>query len=58
MLCECGISWALAHLFGYNIFVTGIDIDHFYSLAEEAGFFGDTGRMIGVFTKLSNGDRG
>ena len=35
-----------------------IDIDHFYSLAVEAGFYGDTGRVIGFFTKLSNGDRG
>ena len=35
-----------------------IDIDRFYSLAVEAGFYGDTGRVIGFFTKLSNGDRG
>ena len=38
--------------------VTVIDIDHFYSLAVEVGFYGDTGRAIGIFTKLSNGDRG
>ena len=39
---------------------------HFYSLAVEAGFYGDTGRVIGFVTKLSNiisfstwmGDRG
>ena len=36
--------------------VTVIDIDHFYSLAVKAGFYGDTGRVIGIFTKLSNGD--
>ena len=41
---------------GRNVMV--IDIDHFYSLAVEAGFYGDTGRVIGFFTKLSNGDRG
>ena len=35
-----------------------IDIDHFYSLAVEAGFYGDTGRVIGFFTKLGNRDRG
>ena len=29
-------------------------IYHFYSLAVEAGFYGDTGRVIGFFTKLSN----
>ena len=33
-------------------------IYHFYSLAVEADFYGDTGRVIGFFTKLSNGDRG
>ena len=33
-------------------------IYHFYSLAVEAGFYGDTGRVIGFFRKLSNGDRG
>ena len=38
--------------------VTVIDIDHFYRLAVEAGFYGDTGRVIGFFTKLSNGDHG
>ena len=26
----------------------------FYSLAVEAGFYGDTGRVIGFYTKLSN----
>ena len=36
----------------------GIVIYHFYSLAVEAGFYGDTGRVIGFFTKLSNRDRG
>ena len=36
--------------------VTVIDIDHFYSLAVESGFYGDTGRVISFFTKLSNGD--
>ena len=36
--------------------VTVIDIDHFYSLAVKAGFYGDTGRVTGFFTKLSNGD--
>ena len=36
----------------------GIYIYHFYSLAVEAGFYGDTGKVIGFFTKLSNGDRG
>ena len=34
--------------------VTVIDIYHFYSLAVEAGFYGDTGRVISFFTKLSN----
>ena len=34
--------------------VTVIDIYYFYSLAVEAGFYGDAGRMIGCFTKLSN----
>ena len=29
-------------------------IYHFYSLAVEAGFYGDTGRVIGFFTKLGN----
>ena len=38
--------------------VTDKYIYHFYSLAVEAGFYGDTGRVIGFFTKLSNGDRG
>ena len=33
-------------------------INHFYSLAVEAGFYGDAGRMVGSFTKLSNVDRG
>ena len=32
--------------------VTVIDID---SLAGEAGFYGDTGRVIGFLTNLSNG---
>ena len=27
-------------------------------IAVEAGFYGDTGRVIGFFTKLSNGDCG
>ena len=31
--------------------VTVIDIDHFYSLAVEAGFYGDTGRVIGFFSR-------
>ena len=31
---------------------------HFYSLAVEAGFYGDCGRVVGTFTKLSNGERG
>ena len=30
--------------------------NHFYSLAVEASFYGDIGRVIGCFTKLSNGD--
>ena len=30
---------------------------HFHSLAVEAGFYGNTGRVIGFFTKLSNRDR-
>ena len=38
--------------------VTEKHIYHFYSLAVEAGFYGDTDRVIGFFTKLSNGDRG
>ena len=29
-------------------------IDHFYSLAVEAGFYVGVGRVIGVFVKLSN----
>ena len=32
--------------------------NHFYSIAMEVGFYGDTGRMIGFFRKLSNGERG
>ena len=39
-------------------FVTDYVYNHFYSLAVEAGFYGDTGRAIGFFMKLSNGDRG
>ena len=35
-----------------------IYMSYFYSLAVEAGFYGDTGRVIGFFTKLSNGGRG
>ena len=31
---------------------------HFYSLAVEAGFYSDTGRVVGSFTKLSNGEHG
>ena len=31
---------------------------HFYSLAVEAGFYGDCSRVVGSFTKLSNGERG
>ena len=27
---------------------------HFYSLAVEAGFYRDTGRVVDFFTKLSN----
>ena len=38
--------------------VTNRYIYHFHSLAVEAGFYGDTGRVIGFFTKLSNGDHG
>ena len=34
--------------------VTESYIYHFFSLAVEAGFYGDTGRVIGFFTKLSN----
>ena len=33
--------------------VTVIDTYHFYSIAVEAGFYGDTGSVIGFFTKLS-----
>ena len=38
--------------------VTEYYIYHFYSLAVKAGFYGDIGRVIGFFTKLSNGDHG
>ena len=31
-------------------------INHFYNLAVEAGFYGDAGRVVGSFTKLSNID--
>ena len=41
----------------YQKRVTDKYIYHFYSLAVEAGFYDDTGRVIGFFTKLSNGDR-
>ena len=35
-----------------------IDLDHFYSLAVEAGFYGDTGRVFGILTKLNNAHLG
>ena len=45
--------------FCHDLMCNGIVyIYHFYSLAVEAGFYGDTGRVIGFFTKLSNGDHG
>ena len=31
---------------------------HFYNLIVEAGFYSDTGRVAGSFTKLGNGGRG
>ena len=33
-------------------------INRLYSLAVEAGFYGDAVRVFGSFTKLSNVDRG
>ena len=33
-------------------------INHFYSRAVEAGFYGDAGRVVGSSTKLNNVDRG
>ena len=41
-----------------QVWRNSIYIYHFYSLAVEAGFYGDTGRVIDFFTKLSNIDRG
>ena len=33
-------------------------INAIYSFAVEAGFYGDAGRVVGSFIKLSNVDRG
>ena len=44
---------------GRNVTGTGYRYNyHFYSLAVEAGFYSDVGRVVDLFVKLSNVHRG